>query len=167
MKYPSEFPQGARARVEAETLRAYAALEQSVRGMESWRRDVPFIHSVMRVFLVFVREACAFANESSHPAWSDGELDRQCRGFLLSIVIHAWVDKGKDLGIRKMFSSPHNWGYSFDDDTRRKIQKSPEWKQYQELLLGMFDAQSLKLRTAIQHNLNRAGAQCRKMMSSS
>jgi hypothetical protein len=47
----------------------------------------------------------------------------------------------KDLGIRKMFSSS-GWGYSLDDDDRRKIEKSPEWKQYQELLLDTFDAQS-------------------------
>jgi hypothetical protein len=32
MKDSSEFPQDARARVEAETLRAYAALRQEVRG---------------------------------------------------------------------------------------------------------------------------------------
>jgi hypothetical protein len=40
-----------------------------------------------------------------------------------------------------MFSSS-GWGYSLDDDDRRKIEKSPEWKQYQELLLDTFDAQS-------------------------
>jgi hypothetical protein len=51
MKYPSEFRRDARARVEAETLRAYAALEQEVRGIESWRRDVPFIRCIMRVFI--------------------------------------------------------------------------------------------------------------------
>jgi hypothetical protein len=143
MKYPSEFPQDARARVEAETLRAYDALEQDVRGIESWRREVPFIRCIMRVFLVFVREACAFAKNSNHPAWSDRELDQRCRDFLLSIVIDAWEDKAKDLGIRKMASS-QGWGYSLDDDDRRKIEKSPEWKQYKELLLDAFDTQSAR-----------------------
>jgi hypothetical protein len=144
MKYPSEFPQDARARVETETLRAYAALEQEVRGIESWRRDVPFIRCVMRVFIAFAREACEFGKKSNHWAWSDSELDQRCRDFLLMIVIDAWEDKAKDLGIRKMFSSTHNWGYSLDDGARRKIENSPEWKEYQDLLLDAFESQSAR-----------------------
>jgi hypothetical protein len=144
MKYPSEFPRDARTRVEAETLRAYSALEQEVRGVESSRRDVPFIRCVMRIFLAFVRNACAFGRKGNHPAWSDSELDRRCRDFLLSIVVDAWEDKAKDLGIRKMFSSPHHWGNSLDDDARRKIESSPEWRLYQELLLEAFDVQSAR-----------------------
>ena len=91
MQYPSEFPYHARARVEGETRRAYIALEQNVRGMESWRRNVPFLRCVMRIFLAFAREACEFGMKSHHPAWSDCELDKRCRDFLLEIVIDAWV----------------------------------------------------------------------------
>src|ERR1022692_438770 len=65
----------------------------------------------MRVFIAFAREACALGKKSNLPAWSDRELDQRCREFLLSIVIDAWEDKAKDLGIGKMFSSPHHWGY--------------------------------------------------------
>ena len=143
MKYRSEFPHDARARVEAETLRAYAALEEDVRGIERWRRDVPFIRCVMRVFVAFAREACEFGKKSNHPDWSDRELDQRCRDFLLSIVIDAWEEKAKDLGIREMFSSS-GWGYSIQEDDRRKIEKSPEWKQYQALLLDAFEAQSAR-----------------------
>jgi hypothetical protein len=141
MKYHSEFPRVARARVEAETLRAYSALEQEVQGTASRRRDGPFIRCVMRVFLVFAREACEFGKKSGHRAWSDRELDRRCRDFLLEIVIDAWEDNAKDLGIRRIFSAG-GWGYSLDDDVRRQIEKSPEWKQYQELLLDAFESQS-------------------------
>ena len=143
MKYRSEFPHDARARVEAETLRAYAALEQDVRGIERWRRDVPFIRCVMRVLIAFAREACEFGEKSNHPDWSDRELDQRCRDFLLSIVIDAWEDKAKNLGIRQMFSSS-GWGYSIQEDDRQKIEKSPEWKQYQALLLDAFEAQSAR-----------------------
>jgi hypothetical protein len=143
MKYRSEFPPDARARIEAETLRAYAALEQDVRGMERWRRDVPFIRCVMRVFIAFAREACEFGKKNNHRAWFDRELDQRCREFLLAIVIDAWEDKAKDLGIREMFSSS-GWGYSIKEDDRRRIEKSAEWKQYQELLLGAFEAQAAR-----------------------
>jgi hypothetical protein len=68
VKYLSEFPQYARARVEAETLRAYAAMEQAVRGIEGRSRDVSFIHCVMRVFLAFSREAIAFGRKCNLPA---------------------------------------------------------------------------------------------------
>jgi hypothetical protein len=98
----------------------------------------------MRVFLGFAREACKFGKDSGHRAWSDRELDQRCREFLLMIVVDAWVEKGKDLGIRQPFSSPHNWGYSLDDDAKRKIEKSPEWKQYRELLLETFEDQSAR-----------------------
>ncbi len=51
MQYPSEFPHDARARVEAETRRAYIALEQDVRGVEKWRRGLmrvqPYIYIVV------------------------------------------------------------------------------------------------------------------------
>src|SRR5882757_2756734 len=126
MKYRSEFPRVARARVEAETLRAYVALEHEVRGTENWRRGIPFIHCVMRVFLVFAREACEFGKKSGHRGWSDHELDQTCRDFLLEIVIDAWTEKGRALGIREMFSS-RGWGYSINDDARRQIERSPEW----------------------------------------
>jgi hypothetical protein len=144
MKYPSEFPQDARARVETETLRAYAALEQEVRGIESSRRDIPFIRCIMRVFIAFAREACEFGKKSHHWAWSDSELDQRCRDFLLMIVVDAWENKAKDLGIRKMFSSTHNWGYSLDDGARRKIECSPQWKGYQDLLLEALESQSVR-----------------------
>jgi DNA-binding XRE family transcriptional regulator len=143
MKYRSEFPPDARARVEAETLRAYAALDQDVRGVESRRRDVPFIRCVMRVFIAFAREACEFGKKSNHRDWSDRELDQRCREFLLSIVIDAWEDKAKNLGIRQMFSSS-GWGYSIKEDDRQEIEKSPEWKQYQLLLLDALEAQSAR-----------------------
>jgi hypothetical protein len=141
VQYPSEFPHDARARVEAETRRAYIALEQDVGGMENWRRNVPFLRCVMRIFLAFAGEACEFGMKSHHPAWSDCELDQRCRDSLLEIVIDAWEHKAKDLGINKMFSS-QGWGYSINDDDRRRIEKSPEWKQYQDLLIEAFDAQS-------------------------
>lgn len=142
MQYPSEFPHDARARVEAETRRAYVALDQDVRGMENWRRNVPFLRCVMRIFLAFAGEACKFGMKSHHPAWSDCELDQRCRDFLLEIVIDAWEHKGKNLGINKMFSS-QGWGFSITDDDQRKIEKSPEWMQYQDLLIEAFDAQSV------------------------
>jgi hypothetical protein len=89
MQYPSEFPNDARARVEAETRRAYVALEQDVQGVEKWRRNVPFLQCVLRIFLVFAREACQFGKQSRHPAWSDCELNQRCQDFLLEIVIDA------------------------------------------------------------------------------
>jgi hypothetical protein len=110
MKYRDEFPRNARTRVEAETLRAYGALEQNIRGTESSRRDDSFIRCVMRVFLCFAREACEFGRKSGHRAWPDRELDQRCREALLSIVINAWEDKAKDLSIRRIFSSPHKLG---------------------------------------------------------
>src|SRR5438309_782306 len=97
MRYRSEFPRRARARVEAERVRAYAALERDVRGIESWRRNDPFIRCVMRVFLAFAYEASEFGKKSNHGAWSDSELDQRCREFLLSTVIEAWEEKAKDL----------------------------------------------------------------------
>ena len=141
MKYPNEFPRNARARVEAETLRAFSVLEQDVRGKARSERDVLFVRCVMRIFLVFVREACEFGKKSGHRAWSDRELDQRCRDFLLSIVIDAWQDKAKDLGVRHMFTS-RGWGYSILDDDRRRIEKSEEWKQYQELLLDAIESQA-------------------------
>jgi hypothetical protein len=141
MKYPNEFPRPARARVEAETLRAYAALKQDVQGKTKSERDISFIRCVMRIFLAFVREACEFGKKSGHRAWTDRELDQRCRDFLLLIVVDAWEDVAKFLGVREMFSSS-GWGYSLKDDARRRIEGSDEWKQYQELLLDAFESQS-------------------------
>jgi hypothetical protein len=97
----------------------------------------------MRVFLAFAREAMDYAINSYDSAWSDRELDQRCRDFLLSIVVDAWEDKGKDLGVRKMASST-GWGYSINDDAKRKLESSPEWKQYRELLLAAHEARSVR-----------------------
>jgi hypothetical protein len=144
VKYPGEFPPDARARVESEKLRVYAMLEQDVQGLARGRRDLLFIGSVMRVFLAFAREACASGRSCDPPAWSDSELDQTCREFLLSIVIEAWEDKARYLGVRQMFRSTHHWGYSLDEDAKRRIAASPEWKEYQNLLLGALEFQSTR-----------------------
>jgi hypothetical protein len=71
-------------------------------------------------------------------------LEQTCCDSLLPIVIDTWEDKGKDPGIRKMFSSPYHRGYSLDDDVKRKIEKLPEWREYRELLRDALEAQSAR-----------------------
>jgi hypothetical protein len=144
MQYPSELPQDAQARVEAERIRAYLALEQDVSGTKSWRRDNQFIRCVARIFIAFAREVCAFARKQNHPDWSGGELDLRCREFLLSVAIEAWEEKAKDIGIEPIHWSPNHWGYSLRDDARRKIERSPEWSEYQALLLDILKSQSVQ-----------------------
>jgi hypothetical protein len=140
--YCEEFPSDARARVEIERLVAYAELARESRGVNQRRREALFIRCVLRIFLAFVREACEFAKRSNHLAWSDRELDRRCREFLLEIFIDAYEDKAKDLGIRRRLSSLHGQGFSLDREARLKVEKSAEWIKYQELLGDALEAQS-------------------------
>src|SRR5712692_2941798 len=141
MKYRDEFPRDARSRIEVERLRAYASLSEDVADLEWWRRKVPFLKCVMRIFLACAREACAFAKSSKHLAWSDTELDQRCREFLHTTVVKAWHDKGQALGVQTMFQHD-GWRYSIYDEDRREIEGLPEWQQYQALLLETLEFQS-------------------------
>jgi hypothetical protein len=142
--YRDEFPAGARARVESQRLRAYDALEREAQGVDRQRKEVTFLRCVASIFLVFAREACEFAKHTDDPVWSGRELDQRCREFLLEVFIDAFEDRGKDLRIRKMFSSRSHWGYSLDSDVRVRFEKLPEFIEYQELLRDAVDAHSAR-----------------------
>jgi hypothetical protein len=143
MQYPSQLPQDAQARVETERIRAYLTLQQDIAGCKRWQRDDLLIRCVVRIFMAFAREACTFARKRNLPDWYGAELDQRCREFLLSIAIDAWEEKARDLGIERIYWSPNHWGYSLKEDARQKIERSPEWSEYQALLLDTLESQSV------------------------
>lgn len=94
MHYPSEFSTKAKNRIEAEKIRAYEEFADAKRSAR-WDSDVEALlrQCVLRVFLEFAREACAFGKRDIG-SWSIDRIDRQCLEFLRRLTIQVWHEIG-------------------------------------------------------------------------
>jgi hypothetical protein len=127
--YPSEFSAQAKNRIEAEQIRAYQDFEEARRAVRGDFETEPLLcQCILRVFLAFAREACAFGKSSTH-GWSIDKIDDKCREFLRRMTIRASFDKGLGGRMTSKYSG------SIDDRTMRGFQASAEWRRYQDLLL--------------------------------
>lgn len=130
MHYPSEFSTKAKNRIEAEKIRAYEEFADAKRSAR-WDSDVEALlrQCVLRVFLEFAREACAFGKRDIG-SWSIDRIDRQCLEFLRRLTIQVWHEIGfGDVTSRYTGSIEHS--------TYRAFRASPEWQKYQDLLLAV------------------------------
>ena len=130
MDFPNGFPTRARARVEAEKILAYRELDQrgkkvsSGLAVESLVRDC-----ILRIFLVFADELCAFGQENS---WAVDRIDSRAKEFLQRLTIEVQYDKGHDYV--RMISHING---SLTQDAERQFRQSPKWKKYESLLLKL------------------------------
>ena len=129
--YPSEFSIQAKNRIEAEQIRAYQDFEEARRAARGDFETEPLLcQCILRVFLAFILEACAFGR-SRTPGWSIDKIDDKCREFLRRMTSRASFDKGLGGRMTSKYSG------SIDDRTMRAFQASVEWLKYQDLLLDV------------------------------
>lgn len=140
MDYPQEFSPEARARVEAERLRAtrdYEKRRDEIPWAEhrSYREDEENLrHFIMRVFLAFGKEACKLAlNE----VWTVDKIRSEAEEFLRKFTIEAYYGYGRDANGRKLREMTSNWGGGLLLEVQHEFQKSPEWHEYEDELLAV------------------------------
>jgi hypothetical protein len=134
MEYPQHFPAESRARVEAATIRAGREFD-SKKPKAQWRSEVEalFRTYVLTPFLVFAKEA------SRLKLWPVDEMDQKCREFLRGLAIDAYFQKGKAAGLSDMIS---NLDGSILWKAQQEIEKTSQWRKYENLRLKLAVAQS-------------------------
>jgi Uri superfamily endonuclease len=136
MEYPKDFPPESRAAVAAEKLRAARDFDQM---LEDLRRSADIGEQVrkyiLRQFLVFVREASKLGKRG---IWHVDHLQNAAMEFLRRATIDAVYDKG---GGRLHGEWVSHFDGSLNSEIKRHFEKSSEWRQYEDMLLQVAEAQ--------------------------
>jgi hypothetical protein len=92
--FPNGFPAHARARVEAEKILGYKKLDKQLKVVSSSIAVEALVQlCILRLFLVFAKELCAFAQENG---WTVDRIDSQANEFLRRLTIEVQHDKGRE-----------------------------------------------------------------------
>jgi hypothetical protein len=137
--YPDEFPQKSRSRVLGERIRA--ARDFDLAKQEA--RDLSEIEGllrnyILRVFMVFVREARHLGCQG---LWSADRLESESRNFLRQFTIRARYEKAYDRSGSRMPEMVSHWDGSILPEIQCAFEQSPEWQEFQDILLEVADVQ--------------------------
>jgi hypothetical protein len=140
VKYPQEFPPRALALIEAEKLRARRQLQEQV-SQAPWSKYGPsatdeenFRKYVLRVFLVFAKEACKLG---AHGSWTMDRVRAETDEFLRLFTIQAYYEDGHDKQGRELPKMISHMDGSILPEVRRKFRSSAEWQQFEGELLAV------------------------------
>ena len=136
--YPEEFPQSSRARVQGESIRAARDFDRAKQEAPS---KIPRLLRayILRVFIAFVREA---RNLALQGLWSVDRLESESREFLRGFAITARYEKGHDRSGGLVPDMVSHWTASILPEIQRSFEQSPEWQEFQDILLEVADAQA-------------------------
>lgn len=137
MEYPPDFPPESRARVEAEKIRAGRDFDSAKQSVE-WPREVEVLlrKYILRLLLTFSKEA------QDRRLWPVDRMDKLSREFLRFATIDAYYEEGYDTRGGRLREMISNWGGAILLEVEREFEKTPEWKQYQDALLEVAEAQT-------------------------
>jgi transcriptional regulator with XRE-family HTH domain len=127
LDYPREFSLEARDRIEREKIRASRELLPT--GPYAFEDQELAVRCIMRIFLAFAKEACALRTEHG---WTLDRVQREADEFLRRLTIT--VVFAKFPGLEGYWINNLNGSILSDVEHRFKV--SPEWAQYEELLLA-------------------------------
>ncbi len=127
LDYPREFSQDAKDRVEKAKIRASRELLPAIRY--DFKDEDLAVRCIMQIFLAFAREASALR---SGLGWSLDRVQREAEEFLRKLTIK--VTFAKFPGCDRVWIS--NWNGSIQPELDRRFKTSPEWMEYEELLLA-------------------------------
>lgn len=141
--YQTEFSLQARARVEAERLRARRDLEQAraEKPPEDWevRRwdQCAFYAYIARVVGAFAREACELGRQGT---WMIDRIRAEVDEFIRLFSLDAYYEDGHDRFGRRLpeiFS-----GAYLERQVTQTLRNSREWREFEEELLQVAEAQA-------------------------
>lgn len=132
-RYADEFPEASRCRIRCEEILAG-------RDFEREKQEAPYYSDVedilrtyiLRVFLVFVREASALVRRG---LWSITELESESLEFLRRFTISARSERGHHRDGTRISEMVSNWGGTLLERVERAFRESPLWQEYEEVLL--------------------------------
>lgn len=141
-RYADEFPEASRCRIRCEEILAG-------RDFEKERQEAPYYSDVedllrtyiLRVFLVFVREASALVRRG---VWSITELESESLEFLRRFTISARSERGYHRDGTRIGAMVSNWGGTLLERVEQAFRKSPLWQEFEEILLTTASATAVE-----------------------
>ncbi|HKW35535.1 MAG TPA: helix-turn-helix transcriptional regulator [Candidatus Acidoferrum sp.] len=153
LKYPDHLSPEARDRIEKEKIRASKELLPA--SAYDFNDQELAIRCIMRIFLAFAKEACVLRSEHG---WTLDRVQREADEFLRKLTITVVSDKFP--GLYQHWIS--NWDGSISGDVKRHLKSSPEWAQYEELLLADSPPKHGKTAQSVESNPAETGSTTRK-----
>jgi hypothetical protein len=138
LDYPHEFPPEARDRVEKEKIRASRELLPA--STYDFKDQEVAVRCIMWIFLTFAGELCAVRSENG---WTLERVQREAEEFLRRVTIT--IVFAKFPGCDRHWIS--NWNGSIETNMERRLKGSPEWAQYEELLLADIETKATSSRS--------------------
>ena len=129
--FPDEFPEKSRCTLLAEEIRGATELEKAKKESAVSKSQELLIGYILRVFIVFVREASKLTHQG---IWSAGRLESESLQFLHYFTVSARYERGYDKHGHQIGEMTSHWG-SILPDVERAFQKSPLWQEYEGILL--------------------------------
>ena len=150
--YPAEFPRKARALVRGESISAARNFEEAKQAAHD-RSDIEKLlrNYILRVFIEFVREARHLGRQG---LWTVDQLESESREFLRQCTIEAWHEKGYDRSGSRLRDVVSHWDGSILPEIQRAFERSPEWQEFQSILLEVADAQASRQEDESQREAN-------------
>jgi DNA-binding CsgD family transcriptional regulator len=144
-EYPEEFSQQARARIEAERLKARKQLEQR-RNQVPWSgghlprpADEENLRKfILRVFLVVAQEMCELGLQG---LWTVDRIRPEAEEYLRKFMIKAFSDEGYDKQGRKLPEMTDYYG-SIKEEVWWAFKNSAEYHQFEQKLLAVAEQQA-------------------------
>ena len=130
-QFPDEFPEKSRRTLLAEEIRGATDLEKAKKESAVSKSQELLIGYILRVFIVFVREASKLTHQG---IWSAGRLESESLQFLHYFTVSARYERGYDKHGHQIGEMTSHWG-SILPDVERAFQKSPLWQEYEGILL--------------------------------
>ena len=142
MDFPHEFSAQARARIEAERLKASRELAdaQAQKPPDAWKSGArewdrqEFHDYILLVFLAFAREACELGKVV---IWTVDRVRSEVDEFLRRFTIEAYYEKGRDRFGEKFPEMTSNWRGSLLLGVEQMFHRSDEWRQFEAELLAV------------------------------
>ena len=137
MFYPDDFPPQARAKVEAEKIKAGRDYDSQTKGL-AWEYKRPHLENfILRIFLRFASEARDLR------LWPADEMDRQCRDFLREITSNAEASKNYTLSMSRYGDG----SFAIDANLKREFEETPKWQLYEDILLTVAESKPSTVET--------------------
>jgi hypothetical protein len=146
MQYPEGFPPESRAAVAAEKLRAGEDFDRARENPQRMQSgfdqylEAELRSYILRPFIVFVREACRLGQKG---IWHVDRIEEAALEFLRLSTIDAVYNKGRHKSGEPIGHDwTNNWNGGIQPAVQRAFERSPIWKQYEDLLLGVAETQA-------------------------
>jgi hypothetical protein len=129
--FPDEFPEKSRRALLAEEIRAARELEKVKTGAGVSGLQGLLIRFILRVFIVFAREASELVYQG---IWNAGDLESASLQFLHDYTVNTRHERGYDKYGRDIGEMISHWG-DILPHVERAFRRSPLWQEYEGLLL--------------------------------